>query len=105
MYAKTHAHTNTHTETENAKIMMRLEDKAFEEVPVQVQPQASYLLCSKGEGCACDARRQMQSLDDFLPQLLVDDVYETSTGNDQIVQLVQIQHGFGHNWQTINGCS
>ena len=44
----------------------------------------------------------MKSFDDLLPQFLVDDVNEASTGHHQVVQLVEIQHLFGHNRQPCN---
>lgn len=45
----------------------------------------------------------MQSLDDLLPQLLVDDVHQTTARDYQVVQFVQVQHGFGHYRKAIDG--
>lgn len=47
----------------------------------------------------------MQPLDDLLPQLLVDDIHEATTRDDQVVQLVQVQHGLGHDRQAIDRSS
>lgn len=47
----------------------------------------------------------MQPLNYLLPQLLVDDIDEAATCDDQVVQLVQVQHGFGHDRKTIDGRS
>lgn len=61
-----------------------------------------HLLCAQSERGTGDARRQMQSLDDLLPQFLVDDVDEAATGDDQIVQFVQVQHRLGHDRQAVD---
>lgn len=47
----------------------------------------------------------MQPLNDLLPQLLVNDIDEASTGDDQVVQLVQVQHRFRHDRQPVDGGS
>lgn len=60
------------------------------------------VLCSEGKGSRCDGRWQVEALYDLLPQLLVDDVDESTAGDDQVVQFVQVQHLFGHNRQTSN---
>ena len=44
----------------------------------------------------------MQTLDDLLPQLFVDDVDQSSPGDDQVVQLVQVQHLLGHDGQSVD---
>lgn len=60
------------------------------------------LLGAQGEGGTGDARRQMQPLDDLLPQLLVDNIHQAAAGYHQIVQLVQVQHRLGHDRQPID---
>lgn len=44
----------------------------------------------------------MQPLDDLLPQLLVDDVDQPAALDHQVVQLEQVQHGLGHDRQSVN---
>lgn len=61
-----------------------------------------HLLGAQGKGRTGDARRQMQALDDLLPQLLVDDIHQSAAGYYQIVQLIEIQHRFGHYGQPID---
>lgn len=51
-----------------------------------------HLLGAQCERCAGDAGRQLQPFDDLLPEFLVDDIDETAACDDQIVQLVQVQH-------------
>lgn len=48
------------------------------------------------------ARREVEALDDLLPEFLVDDVDESSSGNDQIVQLVEVEHRLGHDRQSVD---
>ena len=45
----------------------------------------------------------MQTLDDFLPQLLIDDVHQAAPGDDQLVQFEQIQNRFGHDGKPVDG--
>lgn len=45
----------------------------------------------------------MQPLNYLLPQLLVYDIDQAPTCDDQVVQLVQVQHGLGHDRQAIDG--
>lgn len=47
----------------------------------------------------------MKALDDLLPELLVDDIDESAARHHQQVELVEIQHRFGHDWKTIDGSS
>ena len=65
-------------------------------------PMKMSLLSAQSEGGRRDGRRQVQALDDLLPQFLVDDVDESTASHHQVVQLVQIQHLFGHDRQTSN---
>lgn len=48
------------------------------------------LLRPQSECCAGNARRQMESLDDLLPQLLVDHIDETTARYHQVVELIQV---------------
>lgn len=61
-----------------------------------------YLLSAQSERGGSDARWQAETLDDFLPELLVDYLDETASLDHQVVELVQIQHGLGHDGQTID---
>ena len=42
----------------------------------------------------------MQSFDDLLPQLLVDDVNQSAASHHQIVEFVEVEHLFGHDRQS-----
>lgn len=64
-----------------------------------------HLLGAQGEGGTGDAGGQVQPLDDLLPQLLVDNIHQAAAGYHQIVQLVEIQHRFGHYRQPIDRSS
>lgn len=44
----------------------------------------------------------MQTFDDLLPELLVDDVNQTTSLDNQVVQLVQVQHRLGHDGQSVD---
>lgn len=57
-----------------------------------------YLLGAQSERRGSDARWQVEAFDDFLPEFLVDYVDQASPCDHQIVQLVQIQHRFRHDW-------
>lgn len=51
-------------------------------------------LCVLSAKCECgagDARREVQVLDDLLPQFLIDDVHETAAAYHQLVELVEIE--------------
>ena len=57
------------------------------------------VLGAQSEGGRRDGRRQVQALDDLLPEFLVDDVDQAAARNHQIVELVQVQHLLGHDRQ------
>lgn len=44
----------------------------------------------------------MQTLYDLLPQFFVDDVDQSPSGDDQVVQLVQVEHLLGHDRQSVD---
>lgn len=64
-----------------------------------------YSLGAQRESGRGYARRKVKSLDDFLPELLVDYVDEAAPSYHQVVQLVQVQYGFRHYWQSVYRCA
>lgn len=65
--------------------------------PLQVS-----LLCAQGERCTGDGGGQVQSLCDFPPDLLVDDLHQAPLVRHQLVEHVQIQDLLGHDGDTID---
>ncbi len=64
--------------------------------------QTPYSLCAQSESCTGDGGRQVESLCDFSPDLLVDNFHQASLFCHQLVQHVQIQDLLGHDWDTID---
>lgn len=60
------------------------------------------LLCAQGERCTGDGGRQVQSLCDFSPDFLVDDLHQAPLLCHQLVKHVQIQNLFGHDGDTVD---
>jgi len=61
-----------------------------------------YWLSAQSERGAGDGRRQVQTLRDLSPQLLVDDLDQAALRHDQPKQLVQVQSLLRHNRDTIH---
>ena len=62
-------------------------------------------LCSECERGARDARRQVETLADLAPQLLVDDVNESTLRHDETKQFEQVQRLLGHDRDPVDRCS
>lgn len=60
------------------------------------------LLCAQGESCTGDGGRQVESLCDFPPDLLVDNLHKATLLCHQLVQHVQIKDLLGHDGDTIH---
>lgn len=69
---------------------------------LQIVISFEHLLRTQCECRTCDAGGQVQPFNYLLPQLLVYDVDETAARDHQIVQLVKIQHRFGHDRKSID---
>lgn len=64
------------------------------------------LVCSLGaecEGRAGYGGGQVEAFGDFSPDLLVDDVHETTLLRHQFIQHVQVQHLLGHDGDAVHG--
>lgn len=72
----------------------------FDSVPIYVGSYKKYVLCAQCKRRARYRRRQAQSADNLLPQLLGDDRHDAASLHDQLVQGVQIQHPLRHDRQT-----
>lgn len=59
-------------------------------------------LCAQGESCTGDGGGQVESLCDFSPDLLVDNLHKAALLRHQLVQHVQIQDLLGHDGDTID---
>lgn len=63
------------------------------------------LLCAQSKRSTGDRGRQVESLCDLSPDLLVDDLHQPPLLSNQLVQHIQIQHLLGHDWNTIDRSS
>lgn len=63
---------------------------------------SSSLLCAQGERCTGDGSRQVQSLCDFSPDFLVDDLHQAPLLCHQLVKHVQIQNLLGHDGDAVD---
>ena len=68
-----------------------------------VRVQILHVLSAESERSAGDRAWKIEAFGDLSPQLLVDDLDETSFGDHESVELVQIQDMLGHDWYAVDG--